>query len=116
MPLEDPLKDKKRQVRVGILENVIRYHFVCKTLPLSGIFLTCRLSLMDAQKAGKHAFLSFRRKPESSFLIELQTHWTPVFTGVTTFYETIEDGKQENAFDALEGPHQRAAGRPENGM
>ena len=28
-----------------------------------------------------------RRKPESSLFKQLQTIWTPVFTGVTTFYE-----------------------------
>ena len=31
--------------------------------------------------------MSFRRKPESSLHNELQNFWTPVFTGVTTFYE-----------------------------
>jgi len=35
--------------------------------------------------------LSFRRKPESNFFNWLQSFWTPVFTGVTTFYETIND-------------------------
>jgi len=33
--------------------------------------------------------LSFRRKPESSFINKLKLFWTPVFTGVTTFYEAI---------------------------
>jgi hypothetical protein len=28
-------------------------------------------------------------KPESSLFKQLQTIWTPVFTGVTTFYEFI---------------------------
>jgi len=28
-------------------------------------------------------------RPESSFLKWLRMVWTPVFTGVTTFYETI---------------------------
>ena len=32
---------------------------------------------------------SFRRKPESSNFRQLQTLWTPVFTGVTTFYELV---------------------------
>jgi len=32
---------------------------------------------------------SFRRKPESSNLSQLSKHWTPVFTGETTFYEII---------------------------
>ncbi|MCX5912274.1 MAG: hypothetical protein NTV04_10115 [Deltaproteobacteria bacterium] len=34
-------------------------------------------------------FTSFRRKPESSFFKALPIFWTPVFTGVTIFYETI---------------------------
>jgi translocator protein len=34
-------------------------------------------------------FSSFRRKPESSSFKYLQLFWTPVFTGVTTFYESI---------------------------
>src|SRR3989304_2699254 len=34
--------------------------------------------------------LSFRRKPESSVFKSLWCHWTPVFTGVTTFYESIK--------------------------
>jgi len=29
-------------------------------------------------------------KPESSFFKQLQTIWTPVFTGVTTFNETVK--------------------------
>ena len=29
-------------------------------------------------------------QPESSILKQLQTIWTPVFTGVTTFYRTIK--------------------------
>jgi shikimate kinase len=33
--------------------------------------------------------MSFRRKPESSLHNEWQTFWTPVFTGVTTFYESF---------------------------
>jgi len=33
--------------------------------------------------------LSLRRKPESRVIGQLQTSWTPVFTGVTTFYGTI---------------------------
>ena len=33
---------------------------------------------------------SFRRKPESSIFKELQNSWTPVFTGVTTFYEAVK--------------------------
>jgi len=40
--------------------------------------------------------LSFRRKPESSFFNWLQSFWTPVFTGVTTFYETIKLEFTEN--------------------
>jgi hypothetical protein len=40
----------------------------------------------------KYRFPSFRRKPESSKFKQLQTIWTPVFTGVTTFYEFINFG------------------------
>jgi len=29
-------------------------------------------------------------KPESTLFKQLQTIWTPVFTGVTTFYRTIK--------------------------
>jgi len=29
------------------------------------------------------------KKPESSYLRHLRKHWTPVFTGETTFYEII---------------------------
>jgi hypothetical protein len=58
--------------------------------------------LMASQKVPKALFLSFRRKsldrlgtlslsngPESRFFEHLQNVWTPVFTGVTTFYESI---------------------------
>jgi len=45
---------------------------------------------MNSEKVEKHHFLSFRRKPESSLFNWLQNFWTPVFTGVTTFYETIK--------------------------
>ncbi len=34
-------------------------------------------------------FKSFRRKPESSFPTYLKVSWTPVFTGVTTFFGAI---------------------------
>ncbi|MFO7971820.1 MAG: hypothetical protein R6U40_08730 [Desulfobacterales bacterium] len=44
---------------------------------------------MNSQKVTKYCFLSFRRKPESSIFKELQSIWTPVFTGVTTFCEFI---------------------------
>jgi len=44
---------------------------------------------MVSQQVQKYRFLSFRRKPESSLFKQLQTIWTPVFTGVTTFYECI---------------------------
>jgi hypothetical protein len=33
---------------------------------------------------------SFRWKPESRDFKALQKQWTPVFTGVTTFYENIK--------------------------
>jgi len=36
---------------------------------------------------------SFRRKPESSVFRKLRKGWTPVFTGVTTFCETIRFGQ-----------------------
>jgi len=41
-------------------------------------------------KSLKIAFPSFRRKPESSYFQYLKILWTPVFTGVTTFYENIK--------------------------
>jgi ribosome maturation factor RimP len=37
----------------------------------------------------EYHFPSFRQKPESSVFKQLRTIWTPVFTGVTTFYEFI---------------------------
>jgi len=43
-------------------------------------------------------FASFRRKPESRFFKDLQTNWTPVFTGVTTkrqFLHTFPFSKGE---------------------
>ena len=49
-----------------------------------------RRSLMNSQKVGKHHFPSFRRKPESSLFNQLRRAWTPVFTGVTTFYEIVK--------------------------
>ena len=41
-------------------------------------------------KSPKMQFPSFRQKPESRLFSQLQTIWTPVFTGVTTFYEDIK--------------------------
>jgi hypothetical protein len=32
---------------------------------------------------------SYRRKPVSRNIKGLKKHWTPVFTGVTTFYEAV---------------------------
>jgi len=45
---------------------------------------------MNSQKVRKTSYPSFRRKPESSHFKELSSLWTPVFTGVTTFYEAIK--------------------------
>jgi hypothetical protein len=46
--------------------------------------------LTDLQKVAKTHFLSFRRKPESSYSNELSNLWTPVFTGVTASYEAVK--------------------------
>jgi hypothetical protein len=40
-------------------------------------------------KSSAKFFLSFRRTPESRLLHQLQNLWTPVFTGVTIFYEAV---------------------------
>jgi len=47
--------------------------------------------MTSSQKVQKHRFPSFRRKPESSLFKQLKAIWTPVFTGVTTFYEFINN-------------------------
>ncbi len=47
--------------------------------------------------------MSFRRKPESRVIDHLQTFWTPVFIGVTTFYEFIN--VRRNLFSYLVGAH-----------
>jgi cobalt-zinc-cadmium efflux system outer membrane protein len=44
---------------------------------------------MSSKRNPKIHSKSFRRKPESSFLTCLKVSWTPVFTGVTAFYETF---------------------------
>jgi hypothetical protein len=49
---------------------------------------------MVSQEVGKCAFLSFRRKPESSLFIDLQNIRTQVFIGVTTSYESIQVQKE----------------------
>jgi len=49
--------------------------------------------MMGSQKVKKTVFPSFRRKPESSKISPLKFFWTPVFTGVTTFHESIKNGK-----------------------
>jgi len=41
-------------------------------------------------KRQKPIFLSFQRKPEFSLLEHLQRIWTPLFSGVTTSYETVK--------------------------
>ncbi len=45
--------------------------------------------IAEIVKSPKDECSSFRRKPESSNLRQLSKHWTPVFTGETTFYEII---------------------------
>ena len=50
--------------------------------------------LMASQKVGKCLFPSFRRKPESSVFSLLRILWTPVFTGVTASYETVNFDKE----------------------
>jgi len=44
-----------------------------------------------------YVFLSFRRKPESSYFKYLKILWTPVSTGVTTFYEIIKIGLEKTS-------------------
>jgi len=53
-------------------------------------FARLKYKIDDFVKSGKQYFLSFRRKPESSFFKWLQMVWTPVCTGVTIFYEFIK--------------------------
>jgi hypothetical protein len=57
---------------------------------------------MASQKVGKSLFPSFRlnetcpgenREPESSVFSSLRILWTPVFTGVTASYETVNFDK-----------------------
>ncbi|MFO7970331.1 MAG: hypothetical protein R6U40_01120 [Desulfobacterales bacterium] len=48
---------------------------------------------MNSQKVIKYRFPLFRRKPESSLFNQLQSTWTPVFTGVKTFCEFIKINK-----------------------
>jgi hypothetical protein len=45
--------------------------------------------LMQGRRSAKRIVSSFRRKPESRFLRKVQNNWTPVFTGVTAFCETV---------------------------
>jgi hypothetical protein len=51
---------------------------------------------MTSSEVEKYRLPSFRRKPESSRFKQLQTIWTPVFTGVTTFYEFIKVTPEKN--------------------
>ena len=44
----------------------------------------------DFVRSRKTLFLSFPRRRESSIFKSLLILWTPVFTGVTTFYEAIK--------------------------
>jgi hypothetical protein len=44
----------------------------------------------ELAKRQKPFFVSFQRKPEFSFFEHLQRIWTPVFSGVTTSYETVK--------------------------
>jgi len=44
---------------------------------------------MHSQKRKNSGISSFRQKPESSVFRKLRKGWTPVFTGVTTFGESI---------------------------
>jgi hypothetical protein len=44
----------------------------------------------EPEEVDKASKSSFRRKPESRKYESLQNTWTPVFTGVTTFYDIIK--------------------------
>jgi hypothetical protein len=44
---------------------------------------------MHSQKVSGFIFSSFRRRPESSDFSRFHKFWTPVFTGETTFCESI---------------------------
>jgi len=56
--------------------------------PVSGEQLYS-LRVSGSARAAACLLPSFRRKPESSVFRKLRKGWTPVFTGVTTFCETI---------------------------
>jgi len=49
---------------------------------------------MHSQKRKNSGISSFRRKPESSVFSKLRKDRTPVFTGVTTFCESIRTGEK----------------------
>jgi hypothetical protein len=88
--------------------------------------------LMASQKVGKSLFPSFRlnetcpgenREPESSVFSLLRILWTPVFTGVTASYETVnfdkergrcyEGGGREGCIHVFEsGPGSVVSGEP----
>jgi len=53
--------------------------------------------LIPQQKVEKVFLSSYRRKSVSNFIKQLDFFWTPVFTGVTTFYNGILiDNKKNN--------------------
>jgi hypothetical protein len=95
------LPDGDRELLLAVpFKNPIRVEFSSGKFPCRflnvGLFLgevevhsPLRGEKQEGWKVGKAAFPSFRRKPESSLFTGLQNTWTPVFTGVTTFYEAV---------------------------
>ncbi len=66
-----------------------RNHFVFFVLFLFSVAKEGLLYLMVSQKGPQGVSSSFRRAPESSAFNELENAWTPIFTGVTAFCESI---------------------------
>ena len=59
---------------------------------IKGRFFICVFNLVGLVKSQKAPFLVFPAKDGIQYFDSLQNLWTPVFTGVTTFYETINLG------------------------
>jgi hypothetical protein len=54
------------------------------------------LFFIELVKVPKARFSSFRQKPESGILVDLQNACTPFFNGVTTFYEPAAIEQRNN--------------------
>jgi hypothetical protein len=94
-PLKNPLR-VLIVISLHFMQKSIHKHKLLKSqIPSTKLQINLKLQYPmtktdELAKRQKPFFVSLQRKPEFSLFEHLQRIWTPVFSGVTTSYETVK--------------------------